>query len=184
MLEDKLLIKQLKRGDRDALRKLYEKYKDDMLSIACSMLHDTSVAEDILHDVFVSFVTDVMQYQPYGSLKSYFITCVVNRVRDRFRSIKNEPVDMNSIEPRGSDSEKPDKLMMESEESQRLTDALACLPFGYRETIVLHVQGNMKFREIANLQGISINTVQSRYRHGLSKLRSLLNSEVENETNR
>ena len=183
MLEDKLLIKQLKRGDRDALRKLYEKYKDDMLSIACSMLHDPSVAEDILHDVFVSFVTDVMQYQPYGSLKSYFITCVANRVRDRFRSIKNEPVDMNSIEPRGSDSEKPDKLMMESEESQRLTDALACLPFWYREIIVLHVQGNMKFREIANLQGISINTVQSRYRHGLSKLRSLLNSEVENETN-
>ena len=59
MLEDKLLIWKLKRGNRDALRLLYEKYKDNLRTIAGSMLHDTQASEDILHDVFVSFAENV-----------------------------------------------------------------------------------------------------------------------------
>ncbi|MHC4692661.1 MAG: sigma factor-like helix-turn-helix DNA-binding protein, partial [Planctomycetota bacterium] len=47
-----------------------------------------------------------------------------------------------------------------------------------REVIILHLQGGMMFSHIARLQGISVNTIRSRYRYGLDKLRSLLNSEV------
>jgi DNA-directed RNA polymerase specialized sigma24 family protein len=53
------------------------------------------------------------------------------------------------------------------------------VPFEQREVIVLHLYGEMKFREIATLQAVSLKTIQSRYRYGLDKLRSILNSEVE-----
>jgi len=56
---------------------------------------------------------------------------------------------------------------------------MAQLPYAQREVVVLHVQGGMKFRAIAKSQNASINTVQSRYRYGLDKLRSLLNGEIE-----
>jgi DNA-directed RNA polymerase specialized sigma24 family protein len=47
---------------------------------------------------------------------------------------------------------------------------------------MLHLRGGMKFREIAGLQGISINTAKSRYRYGLQKLRTLLSDkEMKNE---
>jgi DNA-directed RNA polymerase specialized sigma24 family protein len=49
---------------------------------------------------------------------------------------------------------------------------------------VLHVQGQMKFREIAGLLGISINSVQSRYRYAIDKLRAILKEENQNETTR
>ena len=65
------------------------------------------------------------------------------------------------------------------EELRQLADALATLPYEQREALVLHLKGDLTFRRIANVQGVSINTVQSRYRYGIDKLRSLLNGEVE-----
>jgi DNA-directed RNA polymerase specialized sigma24 family protein len=43
-----------------------------------------------------------------------------------------------------------------------------------RETIVLHLKGGMKFKEIARMQRIPLSTVQGRYRYGLEKLRTIL----------
>jgi len=43
-----------------------------------------------------------------------------------------------------------------------------------RETVVLHLNGGMKFKEIARMQKIPLSTVQGRYRYGLEKLRSIL----------
>ena len=65
------------------------------------------------------------------------------------------------------------------ETSIEIHNALGQVPFEQREVIVLHVHGDMKFKEIAQLQGVSIKTIQSRYRYGLEKLRSLIDSEVQ-----
>ena len=59
MLEDKLLIWKLRRGNKDALRVIYEKYRDDLLRIAAWLLKEKrSEAEDVVHDVFAGFVID------------------------------------------------------------------------------------------------------------------------------
>ena len=57
--------------------------------------------------------------------------------------------------------------------------ALTELPYEQREAVLLHLQAGLKFREIANVQRISAKTAESRYRYGLNKLRSMLNSEAE-----
>ncbi len=53
------------------------------------------------------------------------------------------------------------------------------LPYDQRETIMLHFQAAMTFRTIAKSLGISVNTVKSRYRYGLDKLRLILDNEAE-----
>jgi DNA-directed RNA polymerase specialized sigma24 family protein len=60
-----------------------------------------------------------------------------------------------------------------------LSEALVQIPFEQREVVVLRLHGSIKFREIAKVQCVSVKTIQSRYRYGLDKLRSILNSEVE-----
>ena len=55
MLEDKLLILRFKHGSSDALGRIYEKYRLYLLKLAAALLHDVSVAEDVVHDVFVRF---------------------------------------------------------------------------------------------------------------------------------
>lgn len=85
MLEDKILIFRFNRGSREALRRIYIKYKNDLLGLAVALLNDVSSAEDVVHDVFVSFSQSVGTFNLTGSLKSYLSTCVANRARDRNR---------------------------------------------------------------------------------------------------
>jgi RNA polymerase sigma-70 factor (ECF subfamily) len=54
---------------------------------------------------------------------------------------------------------------------------MARLPYEQREVFVLRVQGQMKFRQIASVQGVSVNSAHSRYRYALDRLRSLLQEE-------
>jgi len=178
MLEDQRLLWRLKRGDKEALRSIYEKYKDNMLTVATSLLHDTGSAEDVLHDVFVSFAMSVGKLKLRSSLRKYLITSIINRVRDRFRTRKHHIVELDEVGPISSDSDSPERSAILTEESQLLTGALAQLPLEQRETIVLHLKADMKFKQIAQMQGISISTVQGRYRYGLSKLRTILNGEM------
>ena len=58
MLEDKLLIFRFKRGDCDALRQIYDKYKGDLLKLAIFLTGDINRSEDIVQDVFVKLGQD------------------------------------------------------------------------------------------------------------------------------
>ena len=91
MLEDKLLVWKFKNGSRDALQRIYEKYKNDLLALAIALSNDKSTAEDVVHDVFVSFVQSVDEFKLTGSLKGYLLTCVANLSRDKVRAKKREP---------------------------------------------------------------------------------------------
>ena len=55
MIEDKLLIWRFKCGSAGALCRIYKKYKNNLLKLATALLNETTVAEDVVQDVFVSF---------------------------------------------------------------------------------------------------------------------------------
>ena len=180
MIEDKLLIWRFKRGSSDALCRIYKKYKDNLLRLAFALLNDTSAAEDIVHDFFVSFAQSTEKLKLNGSLKNYLATCVVNRARNANKARqRQEAASLDGAASAVSNSKRPEQWIIYSEQLRQLNDALAQLSEQQREVIILHAQGGMKFKAIAELQDVSINTVQSRYRYGLDKLRSILDSEVE-----
>jgi RNA polymerase sigma-70 factor (ECF subfamily) len=179
MLEDKLLLLKFKRGSPDALRRIYEKYKDEMLALAIALSNDKDTSEDALHDVFVSLAWYADKLRLRTNLKSYLSSCIANRVRN-LKHVKSQQIAKLTLEEDFSkDCERPDRRVMSAELCQRVEQALAQLPYDQREVIILHLQSGMKFRAIAADQGVSINTIQSRYRYGLDKIRSLLNIKVE-----
>ncbi len=178
MLEDERLIWELKRGDKEALRQIYMKYKDNMLTVAASLLHDICAAEDVLHDVFVSFASNAREFQLYGSLGSYLTMCVVNSVHSRLNSQMYEVIETGDRVQDGSDLQEATETVFDDEQTERLTKALSELPIRQREVIVMHLQGRMQFREIAKLRNISTNTAQDRYCYGLEKLLSNLGGEA------
>jgi len=179
MFEDKSLIRQVKLGRKEALRQIYEKYKDDLLTIAESMLNETGAAEDILHDVFVSFAGSVKDLYFYGSLRNYLITCTINRVRSRFHRKMYQVIEIDRARPLRSVSEDLKETTITAEKSNLLTKALAELPFEQREVVVLRLQAQMGFREIGHMQNVSVNTARVRYHYGLAKLRKLVNQEAD-----
>ena len=179
MLEDRLLILRFKHGSSDALRRIYEKYRIYLLRLATALLYDAGVAEDVVHDVFLRFAQSGDEIRLKGSLKSYLRTCVVNSARNKVRAEQiRASVDIDGIAPAAANSNEAEQWITIKEESMQIGNALAQIPYEQREVVVLHLHGDMKFREIADLQNVSLKTIQSRYRYGLDKLRSILNSEV------
>jgi len=185
MIEDKLLIWKFKRGSSDALCRIYEKYKGNLLRLASALLNDTAAAEDVVHDCFLSFAQSSQRLRVNGNLKSYLAASVANRARNWNRARQRRATaSLNETGQIISGTKRPEQWIIYNEQVRQLNNSLAQLSYQQREVIALHLQGGMKFRAIAELQGVSINTVQSRYRYGLDKLRSILNSEAKYETSR
>ncbi len=174
MIEDRLLILRCKRGSTDALRRIYQKYKDDLLVLAAAILNDTANAEDVLHDVFVQFVRALDKFRLTGSLKGYLATCVANRARNVNRQAHNRIVGLDKADAVQTDSNQPQQSLIYNEQMQKLNDAMHELPDEQREVIMLRLRNEMKFRQIADALDISVNTAKSRYRYGIDKLRQNL----------
>ncbi len=174
ILHDKALLKQLQRGDKEALRQIYEKYRDDLFTVAVSLSQDVHTSEDCLQDVFVQLVNSPDSFRVRYNLKAYLISCVANRARDRIRQrINQSDVPLEHLSELMI-SDDPVNGAVSREESERILEALSKLPYEQKETFVLHVQGDMKFRQIAKMQNTSIKTVLSRYRYAIEKLRAIL----------
>jgi RNA polymerase sigma factor (sigma-70 family) len=176
MIEDRVLVWRFNRGDPAALCRIYEKYRDGLLKVAAALLNDRSGVEDVLHDVFVEFAQTTGRFRLQGSLRGYLSICVANRARDLNRARRRRSAGNPDEPATGADG--PEHTAIRRELAAKLDAALAELPDDQRETIVLHLQGRLPFREIARLQEISINTAQSRYRYGLEKMRSTLDGEL------
>jgi RNA polymerase sigma-70 factor (ECF subfamily) len=179
ILEDQLLIRKFKAGDGLALRTIYEKYRCYLLKLAVVLTNDVDKAEDVVHDVFLSFAKSKDRIKPRGSLKNYLTTSVVNRIRTlkRNASRRNEsPLIGNSDYV--SQAVRPRQWAILSEQMKHLSGAMEQLTNEQREVLALRFEGKMRFRQIAEIQNVSANTVKGRYRYGIDKLRSLLNGKV------
>jgi RNA polymerase sigma factor (sigma-70 family) len=171
-------IQQLRQGDPEGLRCIYERYKDHLYTVAVYLLVDAAAAEDCLHDVFVQFAQGARGLHRLDNLKGFLATCVANRAHDWIRRSRRLPqTSLDETTSIAVDAAEPVvETAIEREERRRLDAALAQLPYEQREVITLRMHGGLTFQEIARQQGSSINTVQSRYRYGLEKLRMLLDA--------
>ncbi|MHC4103636.1 MAG: RNA polymerase sigma factor, partial [Planctomycetota bacterium] len=105
--------------------------------------------------------------------------CIANRARDKNRSAQRKrTVGLDNAGPLRSDSSGPVHLAVRGELSKQLDCAMAQLPYEQREIIILHLQSRAGFRQIAKSKGVSANTIRSRYRYGLNKLRSILDGQL------
>jgi RNA polymerase sigma factor (sigma-70 family) len=178
MIEDRLLIFRCRNGSRAAFQRIYEKYESDLRTLAANLVDDKTVAEDVVQDVFVSLLKVMDRLVLRSSLDGYLKTCVANRARDYLRKRQRQTVAVNDDERVISNHDGPVRLVIQSEELQKLGFAMSQIPYEQREAIVLYLHGRMKFKTIARLQNVSIKTAHTRYRAGLDGLKSILNSEV------
>lgn len=175
MIEDRILVWQFNRGDAAALCRIYEKHRDALLRVAAALLVDHGGVEDVFHDVFVDFARSAGRFRLSGSLRGFLSVCVANRARDMNRSRQRRPAaDLAEASGRTASENGPEQEALARERAAAIESALMALPDEQREVLVLHLQGWMTFRQIAELREISVNTAVSRYRYGLQKVRSAL----------
>jgi RNA polymerase sigma-70 factor (ECF subfamily) len=147
----------------DEIETLYRQYGAALLLFASAISGDRGRAQDAVHQVFLKAIENGSVSQAINK-KAYLFACVRNAVlNDAKVQDRTMRLDVNSawFSPPGRDYAG----------EQNLRRALGKLPDDQREVIVLHVWGELTFSEIADLLGVSSNTVASRYRYALAKLR-------------
>lgn len=177
MIEDKILVWQLRSGKHEAMVRIYGKYEPMLLTIATAILGDIAGAEDVVHDVFMALAQSPDKVRFNGHLRNFLAVCVTNRAKDQLRG-RRDSVSLEELEFRVPAGQQPEVMASRQEHLQLAWSSLAQLPPEQREVVVLHLIAGLKFRQIAANLDISINTVQSRYRYGLTKLRTLFNGEL------
>jgi RNA polymerase sigma-70 factor (ECF subfamily) len=180
MVQEKLLMMRFNRGDCNALRDMYALYKDELVSLAGALLYDKTAAEDAVHDVFAKLIARQETLKVTQNLRRYLLSAVANAARQRYHSGKKHlalSLDVGNLPDIETDNP-PDMASISDEQKQHLAVALSELPYEQREVVLLRHFSDLRFKAIASVQSVSINTVLGRYRYGLDKLRSLLNGEL------
>lgn len=137
--------------------------------------------EDILQDVFYSIIDGVDISRPIDNIVGYIYSSIRNRIIDLLRKKKVPVINSsdhyvnNMIESIASDSADNPEISYEADETvEFIYEALATLSQEQKEIFILTELEGLTFREVSEKTGISINTLLSRKRYAVKKLRELL----------
>jgi RNA polymerase sigma-70 factor, ECF subfamily len=180
-LGDNQLIARAARGDQWALEELFRRHREAAYRVAYRLLGNTEDALDAVQDGFIKALTHLRGFQYRSSFKTWLLRVVSNAALDlgrqrRRRDELNAAATERAFLDGGTtpDHADPSREAEESDLRQALADALAILPEAQRRTFVLHVDGGLSYREVAEAMGISIGTVMSRLFYARQKLKGML----------
>ena len=177
---DDELILQYRGGDTKAFDELVLRYLDPIYGFARRMTGNPSEAEDIAQETFVKVWKMLSHYRTTNTFKSWVFAIARNTAIDKLRK-KKIPVfsdyetaeGKNSVTDTATDPDTiPDMLIEKAENKKLLDGALDELLAIDREIMVLHYSENMTFEAIGKLLKKPLNTVKSRHRRALERLRN------------
>ena len=179
--DDQLLSRHL-RGDEAALNLLFLRHRESAYRVAYRLLSHPDDALDAVQDGFVKAMLHLERFEHRSSFKTWLMRVVSNaaldfgRARRRRDQLKLAASDQTPAEPPGHE---PQTLLEGTELRERLDEALRQLPEQQRRTFVLHVDGGLSYREVADALDISLGTVMSRLFYARQKLKTLLADRIE-----
>jgi RNA polymerase sigma-70 factor (ECF subfamily) len=184
---DAALLERFAAGDRAALDELFRRYRSVAFRVAYRLLGREPDALDAVQDAFVKALTNLEKFRGHSSFKTWLLRIVCNAALDMGRQRKRDG--WNDRQTLGQSDAGPERFGpanlppadagLERADLRRVIDAaLAQLPAPQRQTFVLHVDGELSYREVADTLGISIGTVMSRLFYARQKLKTLLADRV------
>lgn len=154
------------------LTRLHADYAVSAYRFAWSVTKDESLAQEVVQELFLKLARDAAVISQAQSERAIIFTLTRNLALDalRRRSTREDALQRFAGEYPGWFAPAADAAAEETR--AQITTALAALPEEQRSVIHLHVWEGLGFREIGELLGLPTQTVASRYRYGLEKLRT------------
>jgi RNA polymerase sigma-70 factor (ECF subfamily) len=183
---DEQLLSLFTRGELEAMEVLLERYKRPVFSFVLRLIGDRARAEDLLQETFLRLVEHAHTFEGNAKLKTWIFRIARNQCIDesRRRVHRRHPSLDASIADEANSATLHDRLASKeagaerrtvgSELKQRMAEAIKALPEEQREVFLLRQVQNLAFKEIADITGVSENTVKSRMRYALERLQGAL----------
>ena len=172
-------------GDTAAMETLFLRYRQSVYSWLLRMTGDAAEAEDIYQDVWLKVIRHAADYRS-GSFRAWLWQIVRNKATDRMRKMSPSLILDSPISAEGegeetivdqlSDDRAADALMqIEEVERQRVVcEAIEALPMAQREVVLLRINGELSFKEIADMLAAPMGTVLARMHKAVKSLKDTL----------
>tara|TARA_B110000261_G_scaffold37590_1_gene43790 strand:- start:222 stop:824 length:603 start_codon:yes stop_codon:yes gene_type:complete len=180
---DSVLIDRYKSGNSFSFETLFLRHKQRIFNYINSKTIDIDVSNDILQETFIKVFNLVKtgKYNEQGKFLPWVLRISHNLVMDHFRAIKRSKLNynnnMNQVFSKLylEDSIKENNIISDNTLSKVLTEMIDQLPESQKQIVKLRFYENLTFKEIAEINNISINTALGRIRYSINNLRKKMN---------
>lgn len=180
-ITDQNLVKQYVQGNEACLEMLINRHKDRIFTTIILIVKDSYIAEDLFQETFIKIIKNLKKgkYNEEGKFLPWAIRIARNMAIDYFRKMKRMPTITGSD---GEDVFRKIKLavdnreeeMIRNEKETMVRDVISRLPEEQRQVLILRHYGDLSFKEIAAMTGVSINTALGRMRYALNNMRKIM----------
>ena len=171
-----LCIKNIAKGDRDALRMLYDDYKNPVFRFALSIVRNYQTSEDILQDTFLHVMSYASSYRPGTNPHAWIFSIARNLCKRALLSRDKDCQNIDDLEASLIASDRTDDILA----SKQAAEALSVLHEDELEIVSLYVYGELKQTEIAKVLKLPYGKVRSKYGYAMKKLKTYYTERAEN----
>jgi RNA polymerase sigma-70 factor, ECF subfamily len=170
---DDELIARIVTGDRDAFALLYRRHRSAIYRFAAHVSGSSSVAEDVVQDVFLAVIEDACRYDAArAAVLPWLLGIARNHVRRWRHRRATQPLPEDDTQAGDALAVTPDPLVQIARQRHvaAVRRALLQLPLRYREIIVLCDLQELSYADAAAALGCAVGTVRSRLHRGRALL--------------
>ncbi len=176
---DEELVRDFLAGDAPAFEELVTRYQPAIMNMAYRLLGNRNDAFDVCQEIFVLLLRKLGSFRGEAKFSTWLYRVSLNACHDYARksrrnlSLSESPGDdLPEIEQRLADDglEAPETSMERAEVQKAVREAIARLPYKFKEIIYLHDISGYNYKEVAEILDISLGTVKSRLNRARNRL--------------
>lgn len=164
-------------GEAAAFEQLYARHRLRLYRFLLRHLRDGTLADELFQDVWQKVIAARAGWVPDAPFGTWLYRIAHNRLTDHWRALKHRPPAPEDSDERAAripDPDTPERNLSEFEQRRRLQLALDELPEEQREVLLLRLEQELTLEEIGAITGVGRETVKSRLRYAMDKLRTRL----------
>jgi RNA polymerase sigma-70 factor (ECF subfamily) len=164
-------------GDASAFEQLYGRHRTRLYRYFLRQLRDPALADDFFQDTWQKVIAARHEWRPDAPFAAWLYRIAHNRLGDHWRAARLRPVAPGDADARlarlpGHDT--PERTLGEFEQRRELQLALEALPQEQRDVVLLRLEQELTLEQIGAITGVGRETVKSRLRYAMDKLRQQL----------
>jgi RNA polymerase sigma-70 factor (ECF subfamily) len=177
-LDDDKLIQRIAEKDLTAFQQLVERHKAFVYNTCYNLIGNYQQAEETAQDVFFQVYKSASDFRHKSKVSTWLYRIAVNRSLNVIRHNKRSRwiKGLIDLETEAFEGEEPDKLLEKKEMKDLLRDAVDSLPEKQRTVFILNKYESLSSKEIAEILGISTNSVEVRIHRAKLNLQKKLAS--------
>jgi RNA polymerase sigma-70 factor, ECF subfamily len=164
-------------GDVAAFERLYALHRTRLYRYLLRQLREPALADELFQDVWQRVIAARAGWRPEAPFATWLYRIARNRLADHWRSLQHRPPAPDDGDERAAripDPDTPERTLSQFEERRQLQRALDALPDEQREVLLLRLEHELSLEQIGQITGVGRETVKSRLRYAMDKLRAQL----------